>query len=90
MLFAAARETDKRAARAGGDAFLWLLKAAVAHGSPQVHDCDVRSLPLMLCLLSAQLHKSMASAVPTKRQGRRFALQQYLDEGGGVTVMPNA
>ena len=37
VLFTAAREADKRAARAGCDAFLWLLKAAVAHNSPQVH-----------------------------------------------------
>lgn len=37
VLFAAARETDKRAARAGGDAFLWLLRAAAARDSPQVH-----------------------------------------------------
>jgi len=37
VLFTAAREADKRAARAGCDAFLWLLRAAVAHGSPQVH-----------------------------------------------------
>ena len=40
VLFAAAREPNKRAARAGGDAFLYLLRAAVARGSPQV---DVHS-----------------------------------------------
>jgi len=38
VLFTAAREADKRAARAGCDAFLWLLRAAVAHSSPQVHN----------------------------------------------------
>jgi hypothetical protein len=36
VLFAAAREPDKRAARAGGDAFLYLLRAAVVRGSPLV------------------------------------------------------
>ena len=45
VLFTAARETDKRAARAGCDAFLWLLRAAVAHNSPQVHGLESRLLP---------------------------------------------